>query len=87
MRRRAFPTKEGSARDCVVLTNAPTCRAFAVNTLPETSLVRRFGTAITAVLGVIFFFAIIGVFGLPAAIASLALYIAVAVLLVLRAHP
>jgi len=48
---------------------------------------RRFGTAITAVLGVIFFFAIIGVFGLPAAIASLALYIAVAVLLVLRAHP
>jgi hypothetical protein len=42
---------------------------------------------ITAALGVIFFFSIIGVFGLSAAVGSLALYITLVVFIALRARP
>jgi hypothetical protein len=37
-----------------------------------------------ALLGVVFFFAIVGVFGLPAAIISLVLFIGVALLMIRR---
>lgn len=43
------------------------------------------GAVVSALLGVIFFFAIVGVFGLPSSIAALLLFIALA-LMVFR-HP
>jgi hypothetical protein len=58
-----------------------------VNSSSAPSSVHRIGAAISVALGVAFFFAIIGVFGLSTAIGSLALYIALVVAIVLRARP
>jgi hypothetical protein len=52
---------------------------------PLTPALRFFGTVAVTVIGVAFFFAIIGVFGLPIAIGSLALFIVLA-FLTFRCH-
>jgi hypothetical protein len=48
------------------------------------ALGRHVGAVTVALLGVVFFFAIVGVFGLPAAIISLVLFIGVALLMIRR---
>jgi hypothetical protein len=47
---------------------------------------RLIGAVIVILLGVAFFFAIVGVFGLPASIIALVLFIALAVLIFQRAQ-
>ena len=66
---------------------APFSHQHDMNSSSAPSSVRRIGAAISVALGVAFFFAIIGVFGLSTAIGSLALYIALVVAIVLRARP
>ncbi|SDR58379.1 hypothetical protein SAMN05519103_06102 [Rhizobiales bacterium GAS113] len=45
---------------------------------------RAFGASVATLIGVAFFFAIVGVFGLPASIASLMLFVTLAFLIFRR---
>jgi hypothetical protein len=47
---------------------------------------KTFGALLTAIAGITFFFAILGVFGLQSAIASLALFVTIAVWVARRVH-
>jgi multidrug transporter EmrE-like cation transporter len=51
------------------------------------SVWRAIGVVLTTLLGFVFFNALLGVFGLPAAITALLLFIVVAVLIFLRPQP
>ena len=51
---------------------------------PPTSIAHFVGGVVAALLGVVFFFAIVGVFGLPSSIAALLLFIALALMVFRR---